>query len=263
MQGHHALYCAAPAHATGRLGTAGSGARGRRHILAALLMACGHAKTAVLVHGFHLRAPNWETVVWGGGGGRVAYGYDLAIIRAKSADGAGAETHRFRTGQSGGGGPVRGGLGRVDGRGDGRDRGCRHLTTPAGRKLPSVLRRAHKRRGRPRRRPQHAGGARALLGAVPRAWRGARLLRELAGALSPRLPRRRGRVRGAAPDLPLGGGAVPHGLLSGVRRRDRRAAAPAGSRAAAPARRRQPRLPPSAGGPGGVRRPRGRVSRRR
>ena len=53
-------------------------------------MACGHAKTAVLVHGFHLRAPNWETVVWGGGGGRVAYGYDLAIIRAKSADGAGA-----------------------------------------------------------------------------------------------------------------------------------------------------------------------------
>ena len=31
-------------------------------------MACGHAKTAVLVHGFHLRAPNWETVVWGGGG---------------------------------------------------------------------------------------------------------------------------------------------------------------------------------------------------
>ena len=55
----------------------------------------GHAKTAVLVHGFHLRAPNWETVVWGGGGGRVAYGYDLAIIRAKSADGAGADTHRF------------------------------------------------------------------------------------------------------------------------------------------------------------------------
>ena len=68
---------------------------------------------------------------------------------------------------------MRGGLGRVDGRGDGRDRGCRHLTTPAGRKLPSVLRRAHKRRGRPRRRPQHAGGAGALLGAVPRAWRGA------------------------------------------------------------------------------------------
>ena len=94
MQGHHAL-CPAPAHATGRLRTAGSGARGRRHLLAALLMACGHAKTAVLVHGFHLRAPNWETVVWGGGGGRVAYGYDLAIIRAKSADGAGGDTHRF------------------------------------------------------------------------------------------------------------------------------------------------------------------------
>mmetsp|Transcript_11942 Transcript_11942/g.31402 ORF Transcript_11942/g.31402 Transcript_11942/m.31402 type:complete len:249 (+) Transcript_11942:69-815(+) len=94
MQGHHALYCAAPAHATGRLRTAGSGARGRRHLLAALLMACGHAKTAVLVHGFHLRAPNWETVVWGGGGGRVAYGYDLA--KAEAADlfvvGSGAST---------------------------------------------------------------------------------------------------------------------------------------------------------------------------
>lgn len=41
-------------------------------------MACVDAKTAVLVHGFHLNAPNWDTVVWGGGGGRVAYGYDLA-----------------------------------------------------------------------------------------------------------------------------------------------------------------------------------------
>ena len=48
--------------------------------------------------------------MWGGGGGRVAYGYDLAIIRAKSADGAGAVTW-VRTGQSGGGGPVRGGPG--------------------------------------------------------------------------------------------------------------------------------------------------------
>ena len=130
MQGHHALYCAAPAHATGRLRTAGSGARGRRHLLAALLMACGHAKTAVLVHGFHLRAPNWETV-----GGRrrrprrlrVRFGNYPREISGRR----GGRLHTdFRTGQSGGGGPVRGGLGRVDGRGDGRDRGCRHLTTP-------------------------------------------------------------------------------------------------------------------------------------
>jgi len=35
-------------------------------------------KTAVLVHGFHLEAPNWEEVVWGGGGGRIGYGARLA-----------------------------------------------------------------------------------------------------------------------------------------------------------------------------------------
>ena len=83
---------------------------------------------------------------------------------------------------------------------------------------------------------------------------GARLLRELAGALSPRLPRRRGRVRGAAPDLPLGGGAVPARARS--RASDDAVVEPPRrprSRAAAGCNATSSTAQPSAGGPGGVR----------
>ena len=52
-------------------------------------------KTAVLVHGYHLEAPNWGEVVWGGGAGRIAHG--ARVAEAFGADllmvGSGASTH--------------------------------------------------------------------------------------------------------------------------------------------------------------------------
>lgn len=63
--------------------------------LAAHLGACVAVKTAVLVHGYHLEAPNWEEVVWGGGAGRIAHG--ARVAEAFGAEllmvGSGASTH--------------------------------------------------------------------------------------------------------------------------------------------------------------------------
>ena len=58
-------------------------------------------KTAVLAHGFHLQAPNWDAVAWGDGGGRLGYAYELA--RSENAEllvvGSGASIHE-ETGES-------------------------------------------------------------------------------------------------------------------------------------------------------------------
>ena len=74
-------------------------------VVAAFATGCGAApasvipKTAVLVHGFHLEAPDWDDVVWGGGRGRIAHGARVAatqraafLIVGSGASAAGGET---------------------------------------------------------------------------------------------------------------------------------------------------------------------------